>query len=70
LDASEAAILQWSLVDFLAYGPEAAKFPKLVNGFKPDDGQPMKTFAQALEAAEMTADKLDKSWREWAAQFK
>jgi hypothetical protein len=68
LDTTEAPILQASLMDYLAYGPGSSKFVKFVEGFKPEDNVPMKTVAQALEAASIPADTLDKRWKEWAAK--
>jgi hypothetical protein len=70
LDGEEAAILGASVVDYLAYGPESSKFPKFVTGFKPDDGQDKKTAAQALEAAGLSADVVDKKWRIWVVKPK
>jgi hypothetical protein len=65
LEASEVDALQGSLADFFAYGPGAARFAKLVAGFKPDEGLAAKTTLQALEAAGLTAEKVEKSWKAW-----
>jgi hypothetical protein len=62
LDAREATLLRASLVDFLAYGPGAASFPKLVEAFKPEaNGQP-KTTAAALKAAKLDPADLNRKW--------
>ena len=65
LDGEEAAVLNASVVDFLAYGPDSAKFAKFVIGFKPTDGQEKAAATQALEAAGLIAEKVDARWRVW-----
>jgi hypothetical protein len=65
LDGEEAAILNASVADFLAYGPDSAKFAKFVTGFKPTNGQEKTGAAQALEAAGLIAEKVDARWRVW-----
>jgi hypothetical protein len=65
VDADKAPALQGSLADYLAYGPKSDKFPAFVLGFKPEENVEKKTTEQAFEAAGLTADKVDKSWRAW-----
>jgi hypothetical protein len=67
-DSEEMNALSGSLVDFLAYGPGAGKFPSLVVGFRPDENQDSRTAAQAMEAAGLMGDVIDKRWRAWAAR--
>jgi hypothetical protein len=66
LGDEEAAVLQASLADFLAYGPGASKFAEFVEGFRPEEGQERRTTEQALESANLTIDRVSKIWREWA----
>jgi len=68
IDAEKAAALQGSLADYFAYGPGAGKFPELLKGFAPEENVLKKTTGQALEAAGWTADRVEKSWKAWAAQ--
>ena len=70
LSADEATVLRASLMDYLAYGPGASKFPAFVQGFQPDENnvQQVRTTAQALQAANINADQLDRGWRSWATR--
>lgn len=65
--ADEADALQGSLVDFLAYGPGARAFPKLVAGFAPEENMQGKTVAQAFSAADLKPDLVAQRWKRWAA---
>ena len=65
LAATDATLLRASLVDYMAYGSYAAKFPAFIEGFRPEENQTNRTTAQALEAAGITAGRLDQTWRNW-----
>jgi hypothetical protein len=65
LEAEEADLVRASLVDYLAYGPGASKFIAFLEGFRPGENMATKTTAQALEAAGIMADRLDRAWRGW-----
>jgi hypothetical protein len=66
VDADEADALSGSVMDFLAYGPGgAARLPKIIAGFAPEEGIPTKTAAQALEAARIKVETVEKAWRTW-----
>jgi hypothetical protein len=67
IDAEKAAALQGSLVDYFAYGPASNKFTELLKGFMPEDNVEKQTTEHALEAAGLTADRVEKSWKAWAA---
>ncbi len=67
-DAAEMDALAGSLVDFLAYGPLADKFPSFVVGFQPGENMDSRTAAQALEAAGLKGDVIDQRWKAWAAR--
>jgi hypothetical protein len=62
LDPEEAAVLQPMLADLLAYGPGSSKFPELLAGFRPDEGQARKTTEQALDAAGIKVPNLEQIW--------
>jgi hypothetical protein len=68
LAADEAAVLQASLVDFLAYGPGTRAFPKFVAGFAPEENRERKTTGQAFESAGLKPDRVASSWKTWAAK--
>jgi hypothetical protein len=67
-DASEMDALAGSLVDFLAYGPLAGKFPSFVVGFQPGENMDSRTAAQAMEAAGLKGDVIDQRWKAWAVR--
>jgi hypothetical protein len=67
LDVEEATVLRASLADYLAYGPGADKFPAFVAGFQPEENVERKTTEQALDAAGIKLDRLDKLWQTWVA---
>jgi hypothetical protein len=69
LETEEVEALQGSLADFFAYGPGSARFAKFVAGFKPEDGIAKSTL-QALQAADLTAEKVEKSWKAWVLKPK
>jgi hypothetical protein len=67
VEAEEADALNGSLADFMAYGPGASKFAAFVVGFKPEENLPRKTAGQALDTANIAADRIEKAWKIWAA---
>lgn len=62
----EADTVQGSLVDFLAYGPGARAFPKLVAGFAPEENKDRKTWGQAFAAADLKPELVAQRWKRWA----
>ncbi|HTU17111.1 MAG TPA: hypothetical protein VMG10_03550 [Gemmataceae bacterium] len=65
--ADEAAALQGSLVDYLAYGPGARAFSKLVTGYVPEENKERKTAWQAFDAANMKPEVVAQGWKRWVA---
>ena len=57
--------LQTSLVEFMVFGPEPAKFEKLLNGFKPSDDNREPNSVSALTGVEWKPDDLDAAWKKW-----
>jgi hypothetical protein len=66
LEGDEATVLGASVADFLAYGPGRAKFPRVLEGFKPGENGEPKSIYQALEPAELKVDMLNPLWRRFA----
>ena len=62
VEAEEANALGATLADLLAYGPGASRFPGFVAGFRPGDGQERRSTEQALEAAGIKIENLEKVW--------
>lgn len=65
LEADEAEAMQGSVAEFLAYGPGKKYFPKLLVGYAPGENVTTKTTPQALEEAGLTAEKVNKAWKNW-----
>lgn len=59
-----------SFVEFLVFGPEADKFPKILSALKPSDTQPMPTMAAALADLEWRPEVLDLAWKQWVSKQK
>ena len=66
LGADEAGVLQASLVDFLAYSAGPTKFLAFAAAFEPEENLEKKTAWQALDAAGIKPDALNKAWQGWA----
>ena len=60
-------VLEGSLADYFAYGPGASKFVELLKGFMPEENVDRQTTEHALDAAGLTPDRIEKSWKIWAA---
>jgi hypothetical protein len=65
LEGDEGTALEPSVAYFLAYGPARTKFLALLAGFAPGENQEKKTMDQALEAAELKVDIVNKGFRNW-----
>ncbi len=61
----DADVLETSLMDFLAYGPGAARFPSFVGGFLPAENQPTPSVEQVLEGMKWKPEELDKEWKKY-----
>jgi hypothetical protein len=70
IDAEKAPALQGSLADYLAYGPGAGKFSALLKGFMPEENMEKKTTEQAMDAAGLMPDRVEKGWKTWAVSAK
>lgn len=57
--------LTTSFVEYLAFGPEAEKFPKVVQALKPSEEAPNPTVATALAAVEWTPEAIEAGWKKW-----
>lgn len=68
---TNADVLANSFVEYLAYGPGAANFAKLISGFRPDEGGNTPGVPAAFEAAgwkDLTM--LEAAWKKWAVTGK
>lgn len=64
-DASVAPVLQASLMEYIAFGPHAAKVESFVKAFSPDDNGDSKSPEQAMETATIIPGQVMASWRNW-----
>jgi hypothetical protein len=68
---TDGAVLATSLVDFLAFGPKAADFPKVVSGLKPGENNTPPVLPMALETATgMKWMDLETAWKKWVQSGK
>jgi hypothetical protein len=67
LNAEEAPLLRASLAEFLAYGPGAESFPKLIEAFKPAQNGEPKPLADAFKAVRYEPERLNQRWHTWVA---
>jgi hypothetical protein len=65
LEGEEAELVQASVAEMVCYGLSTARLTKLLDGFKPGENIATKTIAQALEAANLTAEQLNRAWKKY-----
>jgi hypothetical protein len=65
LEPEEAAAIQGSVAEFFAYGPGSARFAKLLAAFVPGEDVESRTMSQALEAVDLTNEKINAAFRAW-----
>jgi hypothetical protein len=63
--SKEQELIALGLVDYLSFGPESEKFPSVLAGFRPSDGNANPTMDSALMSAGFTAEALEKGWKKW-----
>ena len=64
-------VLANSFVEYLAYGPGAADFGKLIEGFRPDNGGNTPSSQAAFETAGWKElPKLEAAWKKWVVTGK
>jgi len=59
-----------SFVDFLAFGPEKAKFVDFIKGLAPGENGKASPITGAFESAKIDAKKVEGAWKKWAASGK
>ncbi len=69
-NTKETETITVSVVEFLLFGPDPAKFAKVLSGFKPGENGTVPTLEQALEVADYKPDTLDAAWKAWIAKGK
>ena len=64
-DVRERPLVAASLLEYLVFGPGAEKFPMLLGGFRPGEGNLEPNMPAAIKAAGMNADNLERAWKKW-----
>jgi len=70
LKTKDSPVIAASFVEYLAFGPEAEKFPKFVTAFKPGDNMLTPTPEAALADAGWKPEALEIGWKQWVAKQK
>jgi len=68
LSVEEAPLLRASFAEFLAYGPGAETFPKLVDGFKPGPNGQAKSVLEAFKSVRLEPERINKAWLAFVAK--
>lgn len=66
----EGELLAVSFVEYLAFGPDADKFPTFLEAFKPGETGEAPSVGMVLTAMEWKPDALEAGWRKWVATGK
>jgi hypothetical protein len=67
----DGALLATSLMDYFAFGPKAADFPKVVSALKPGENGEPPPLPMALETATgMKWPELEYAWKRWVQSGK
>ena len=64
----EKDVVAASLMDYFTSGPGAEKFAGVLSAMIPTDAVAMPMFLDALKAADLTVEDLDRQWREWVSK--
>ena len=65
-DRSDGGLLATSLMDYLAFGPGSANFPKFLSGLRPDENGAQPAIAKVIEdAGWKTPADLESAWKKW-----
>lgn len=66
VSGEDAYLLRGSLIEYLAYGPDADKFPALLKAFRPEmPNQGPKPIDAVLATIKLYPEKLDRVWINW-----
>jgi hypothetical protein len=52
-------------MDYLAFGPGAANFPKFLSGLRPDENGTDPAITAAIEGAGWKVPELEAAWKKW-----
>lgn len=64
----DTPVITASLVEYLAFGPEAEKFSRFLAAFQPSDENPEPSAESALAALEWQPEALELGWKQWVAR--
>lgn len=69
-DAESAPLLQASVMEFIAFGPQSSKLPEFLKGFVPDENGDSKSAEQALDTSGFSAKNIVGAWKLWLINSK
>lgn len=64
-ERSDVELIQTALIDYMAFGPGAANFPRFVTGLRADENGDTPPIAMVLESAGWKAPALEVAWWKW-----
>jgi len=62
-DPENGPLLQTSLMEYLAFGPQAAKLPEFLKGFIPDENGESKSAEQAFDSSGLVTKNILGAWK-------
>jgi len=69
-DVEAAPLLQASVMEFIAFGPQSAKLPDFLKGFIPEENGDAKSAEQALDSSGLLAKNILGAWKVWVLSSK
>lgn len=69
-DADAAPLLQASVMEFIAFGPQSSKLPDFLKGFIPEENGDAKPPEQALDSSGFAAKNILGAWKLWVLTSK
>jgi len=64
----EFEALATSVTEYFVFGPEAERFPKMLQSYRTSDENQNPTTEKALELLDLKPDALDTAWRAWVVK--
>lgn len=69
-DADATPLLQASVMEFIAFGPQSSKLADFLKGFVPEENGDAKSAEQALDSSGIVAKNLLGAWKVWVLSSK
>ena len=69
-DAEATPLLQASVMEFIAFGPQSSKLPDFLKGFIPEENGDAKSAEQALDSSGLVSKNILGAWKIWVLTSK